>query len=153
MCGFVGFCQEQESINEKLIIEMSDKIRERGPDSSGIWINNKLGVAMAHRRLAILDLSQNGHQPMKSHTGRYVITFNGEIYNHLQLRKLLVTENGHDNFKSQSDTETLLAGVERWGVKDTLKKLNGMFAFALLDNEKEQIILARDRIGEKPLYY
>jgi asparagine synthase (glutamine-hydrolysing) len=128
---------------------MADAITHRGPDDSGVWMDEAAGVALAHRRLSILDLSPAGHQPMLSASGRYVIAFNGEIYNHLELREALtgIAWRGH------SDTETLLAAFERWGIETTLKKSVGMFAIALWDRETHILTLARDRLGEKPLYY
>ena len=128
---------------------MADALHLRGPDDLGTWADAEAGVAFGHRRLAILDLSPAGHQPMMSSTGRYVIAFNGEIYNHLELRKELpeVAWRGH------SDTETLLAGVEVWGLEATLQRCVGMFAIALWDSQERTLQLARDRFGEKPLYY
>ncbi|MDP1927117.1 MAG: asparagine synthase (glutamine-hydrolyzing) [Thiobacillus sp.] len=151
MCGFAGYlCFGTTVCDFKGIARcMADTLLHRGPDDSGVWVDEAAGVALAHRRLSILDLSPAGHQPMQSASGRYVIAFNGEIYNHLELREELVggTWRGH------SDTETLLAGFERWGVEGTLKKSVGMFAIALWDRETRTLTLARDRLGEKPLYY
>ena len=128
---------------------MMHQIAHRGPDDSGVWIDANAGLVLAHRRLAILDLSPAGHQPMVSRSERFVMAYNGEIYNHLSLRHALygVSWRGH------SDTETLLAGFEAWGVESTLTRSVGMFAIALWDREKRSLYLARDRIGEKPLYY
>lgn len=124
-------------------------IQHRGPDGDGVWTDGEAGVALGHRRLAIIDLSPAGHQPMISPSGRYVLVFNGEIYNHLALRQALpgVSWCGH------SDTETLLAGFEQWGVEATLQRSVGMFAIALWDRSERALYLARDRLGEKPLYY
>ena len=132
---------------------MNNAIYHRGPDNSGVWQNNEAGVVFGHQRLSILDLSSAGHQPMKSNSGRFIITYNGEIYNHLELRRDLEIKNPTIKWKSNSDTETLLEGIENWGLALTLNKIVGMFAFALWDQKDRCLILARDRIGEKPLYF
>lgn len=150
MCGIVGYwCQAGHADAHGTVKRMALTIAHRGPDDSGTWIDEVSGVALAHRRLSILDLSPAGHQPMFSASGRWVIVFNGEIYNHLDLRKSLpgVAWRGH------SDTETLLAAIEAWGIAATLQELTGMFAFALWDRTEKTLTLARDRLGEKPLYY
>ena len=134
-------------------MRMANAIRHRGPDDDGVWVDEAAGIALAHRRLSILDLSPEGHQPMVSASGRYVIAFNGEIYNHLELRGLLRPAPNDGGWRGHSDTETLLAGFEAWGIGATLKKTVGMFAIALWDREERVLTLARDRIGEKPLYY
>ena len=128
---------------------MGKAIIHRGPDDSGVWVDVDAGIGLSHRRLSILDLSPAGHQPMTSVSGRYVIAFNGEIYNHLDLRRQL----GDRAWRGHSDTETLLAGFELWGIEQTLQCAVGMFAIALWDRNTRTLILARDRIGEKPLYY
>lgn len=128
---------------------MASAITSRGPDDSGVWEDKLTEVALAHRRLSILDLTPAGHQPMMAESGRYVIVFNGEIYNHLDLRAVLTA----NSWRGHSDTETLLAALDRWGVEATLKKCVGMFAIALWDRETHILTLARDRLGEKPLYY
>lgn len=153
MCGFVGYIHQElnrspEGSVEQLL-RMADAMTSRGPDSSGHWVDNKTGVGLAHRRLAILDLSDAGHQPMVSSTGRYVISYNGEIYNHLRLRDEL----SEYEWRGHSDTETLLACIEELGLEATLRKASGMFAFALWDRDAEELSLARDRFGEKPVYY
>jgi asparagine synthase (glutamine-hydrolysing) len=130
---------------------MANAMKSRGPDSSGVWSDASSGVAFGHRRLAIVDLSEHGHQPMVSATGRYVITFNGEIYNFLSIKKILL-EDGVQ-FRGNSDTEVLLAAVEKWGITKTLTTINGMFAFSLWDMQEKKLCLVRDRMGEKPLYY
>jgi asparagine synthase (glutamine-hydrolysing) len=132
---------------------MGDAIAHRGPDSSGIWVDAAAEVALAHRRLAIVDLSEGGHQPMSSHDGRYVIVFNGEIYNHAEMRAALEGEGAAPQWRGTSDTEVLLECAARWGLERTLAASVGMFAFALFDQKERQLILARDRLGEKPLYY
>lgn len=128
---------------------MGEAIAHRGPDDSGVWLDADAGIGLSHRRLSILDLSPAGHQPMASASGRYVIAFNGEIYNHLGLRRQL----DDPAWRGHSDTETLLAGFESWGIEQTLQRAVGMFAIALWDRETRTLTLARDRLGEKPLYY
>lgn len=128
-------------------------LAHRGPDDAGVWVDDVTGVALAHRRLAILDLSAAGHQPMASACGRFVIAFNGEIYNHAELRSELEERGSAPSWRGHSDTEVLLAAVAAWGIEAALKKVVGMFAFALWDRESRSLALARDRIGEKPLYY
>lgn len=130
---------------------MADSIQHRGPDDSGEWLDSDAGVVLGHRRLSILDLSPEGHQPMLSHNGRYAIAFNGEIYNFKDLKSSLI-DKGH-KFRGTSDTEVMLAAFSQWGVFEALKKMNGMFAFALWDKQERLLHLARDRIGEKPLYF
>lgn len=151
MCGITGFWQPNKFFKETAIAvakRMADSIIRRGPDDEGIWIDEPACIALAHRRLSILELSSAGHQPMISASGRYVIVFNGEIYNHLEMRKGLI-----QHWRGHSDTETLLAGFEAWGIEGTLKRTVGMFAIALWDRMEKKLTLARDRIGEKPLYY
>jgi asparagine synthase (glutamine-hydrolysing) len=130
---------------------MTSRLRHRGPDGEGVWIGE--GVALGHRRLAILDLSPAGAQPMHSACGRYVLVFNGEIYNHLDLRHALGSSGGAPVWRGHSDTETLLAGFAHWGVETTLRRTAGMFALALWDRAARRLVLARDRMGEKPLYW
>lgn len=152
MCGITGFWGGV--IREPGIAErMALRIESRGPDDAGVWTDRDEGLALAHRRLSIIDLSPAGHQPMLSTCGRYVVVYNGEIYNHPDLRKELEGERGCVDWRGHSDTETLLAGIQHWGLEQTLKRLNGMFAFALWDVEERTLFLARDRMGEKPLYY
>jgi asparagine synthase (glutamine-hydrolysing) len=166
MCGITGFMQSRSFSGEMARViasQMAERIAHRGPDDSGIWLDDIAGVAMAHQRLSIVDLSPAGSQPMISTSGRYVIVFNGEIYNHLELRCELemaaqlnsstVEVSAKVNWRGHSDTETLLAGFEAWGIEATLKKTVGMFAIALWDREEKLLTLARDRVGEKPLYY
>jgi asparagine synthase (glutamine-hydrolysing) len=150
MCGIVGLCGTMAAVDIDLIVSMRDSLRHRGPDGEGLWISPDKTVGLAHRRLAVVDLSQAAAQPMVDHAERFVLIFNGEIYNHHELRKELI-QLGH-RFRSQSDTEVLLEGYKEWGV-EVLSHLNGMFAFALFDKADRSIFLARDRVGEKPLFY
>ncbi|MEZ5503149.1 MAG: asparagine synthase (glutamine-hydrolyzing) [Halioglobus sp.] len=156
MCGLVGFIGGTHVADgcDVMLRRMSDTLRHRGPDDGGYWYDADSRVGIGHRRLAIVDLSAAGHQPMTSASGRYVIAFNGEIYNHAQLRSE-IGDCGADGtrWRGHSDTETLLAGIERWGIEQTLAKVVGMFAIALWDGQARQLTLARDRLGEKPLYY
>lgn len=155
MCGLTGFFDtaQQMPIHEmvSVIQNMGDTLAHRGPDDRGIWTDAENGIALGHRRLAILDLSPEGHQPMLSADGRYVIAFNGEIYNFLELRNQL-QRLGY-NFRGYSDTEIMLASFSEWGVERSLKHFNGMFAFALWDRQERVLYLGRDRLGEKPIYY
>jgi len=152
MCGLSGFWELPPFAAEALHV-MASSLSHRGPDAVGHWFDRTHGIGLAHRRLSILDVSPAGHQPMTSPCDRFVLVFNGEIYNHLDLRQALEKEGGAFNWRGHSDTETLLAGLRHWGVEGCLQKLNGMFAFALWDRSEKQLFLARDRIGEKPLYY
>lgn len=153
MCGIVGYWHAVDRPDAVVIERMAGRIESRGPDDFGIWIDSSAGLALGHRRLSIVDLSPAGHQPMTSQCGRYVLTFNGEIYNHLDLRRKLEREYGHSDWRGHSDTETLLAAFMYWGLEKALSRLNGMFAFALWDRQERTLSLARDRMGEKPLYY
>jgi asparagine synthase (glutamine-hydrolysing) len=132
---------------------MTSALSHRGPDDSGIWIDESESIALGHRRLSILDLSTAGHQPMSLENNNYVIAYNGEIYNHIELRELLEKELNLISWIGNSDTETLLVAFNTWGIKNTLKKLRGMFAIALWDKKNHNLSLIRDRFGEKPLYY
>ncbi len=133
---------------------MADVIAHRGPDDADVWIDGSAGVALANRRLAVIDLSPAGHQPMCSHSGRYVISFNGEIYNHQELRRRLDGGSGPVvRWTGTSDTESLLAAIEHFGLATALRYAVGMFAFALWDRQERALYLARDRLGEKPLYF
>jgi asparagine synthase (glutamine-hydrolysing) len=131
---------------------MCDRIQHRGPDSSGNWFDGNAGIALGHQRLAIVDLSQEGRQPMMSESGRYVMVYNGEIYNHLEIRKQLEAS-GKNFWRGHSDTESLLEAIDYWGLERALKASVGMFAIAIWDRQEKMLSLARDRIGEKPLYY
>jgi asparagine synthase (glutamine-hydrolysing) len=154
MCGFAGILDgktglAQQAMHE-LVGRMADALRARGPDDSGAWADAEAGIALGFRRLAILDLSAAGHQPMASANGRYVIVFNGEVYNFAELRAEMQAKGVA--FRSQSDTEVVLEGCAHWGFVPTLRRLNGMFAIALWDREARSLSLARDRLGIKPLY-
>lgn len=157
MCGLTGFFAGSVFLSKKNTIDtltaMNKSIAHRGPDSQGIWIDVEDKVAFGHRRLSIQDLSEAGHQPMLSDDNRYIIVFNGEIYNHLDIRSQIESKLFFTEWKGHSDTETLLKAIEVFGWEDTLKKLIGMFAIALWDTQTKKLYLARDRFGEKPLYY
>lgn len=157
MCGIAGFWMQGASRAPAeataIVHRMADRIRHRGPDDHGMWCDADADYFVAHRRLSILDTSAAGHQPMISASGRWVITYNGEIYNHLDLRQRLERSGAAPAWRGHSDTETLLAAAEAWGVEKTLEHSVGMFAFALWDRAQRTLWLARDRIGEKPLYY
>lgn len=142
-----------EGWDEATLRAMAATLRHRGPDDGGIWFDRTACVGLAHRRLSIVDLSAGGHQPMASADGRYVIAYNGEIYNHRQLRKELEQAGAAPTWRGHSDTETLLACFAAWGVNVALQKSVGMFALALWDNRDRALTLGRDRLGEKPLYY
>tara|TARA_Y100001960_G_scaffold137487_1_gene145836 strand:- start:484 stop:2373 length:1890 start_codon:yes stop_codon:yes gene_type:complete len=134
---------------------MADAVTSRGPDSHGTFYSNKgqVAIGMAHRRLAIIDTSSNGYQPMNSYCGNYTIVFNGEIYNHQEIKARLESQHGITNWFGSSDTEVLLNAISIWGLKKTLDSIRGMFAFALWSHKTSELFLARDRLGEKPLYY
>ncbi len=154
MCGLAGFYQAPiRPFEPATITRMIAALVHRGPDDSGLWLDKSSGLALGHRRLAILDPSASGHQPMHSGCSRYVIVFNGEIYNHLDLRKCLQLAGKAPAWRGHTDTETLLACFSAWGVVRTLQATVGMFALALWDRQARQLTLARDRMGEKPLYY
>jgi asparagine synthase (glutamine-hydrolysing) len=159
MCGLSGFLTTDTSVlthAEPIATSMALAILHRGPDDAGAWADTAAGIALGFRRLSILDLSSAGHQPMHSASGRYVMTFNGEIYNHTDLRDLLNSAQlgkPTQSWRGHSDSETLLACFEAWGLEETLQKTVGMFAIAIWDTQTRTLHLARDRFGEKPLYY
>ncbi len=154
MCGITGFLAQNPAQSFPTIIEtMTDRLHHRGPDDRGVWLDDSVGVALGHRRLSVIDLSSAAHQPMHSASGRYVIAFNGEIYNHLELRRQLESSHQGATWRGHSDTETLLACCDAWGFEKALQASNGMFALAVWDRQRSVLMLARDRIGEKPLYY
>lgn len=155
MCGFAGFLGglwPADGAQARLKV-MTDLIANRGPDSDGHWLDADAGIALGHRRLAILDLSPAGAQPMASSSGRYVSAFNGEINNHLDLRVDLDKGGNGAVWRGHSDAETLLAGFEAWGIQGTVERAVGMFAFGVWNRQARTLTLARDRLGEKPLYY
>jgi asparagine synthase (glutamine-hydrolysing) len=155
MCGIAGLISPEAGWGEaelsSIARRMADALAHRGPDGSGLWVDPEAAVALGHRRLAIIDLSSEGHQPMVSLSGRYVITYNGEIYNFRSIQHELADLGWR--FRGHSDTEVLLAAVDQWGLEATLPKLAGMFAFALWDRRLRTLHLARDRLGKKPLYF
>lgn len=153
MCGICGFWRPSEPVNAAAATRMTQAIVHRGPDDGDVWVDAEAGLALGHRRLAIVDLTPAGQQPMQSACGRYVVVFNGEIYNHLILRAELEKAHVAPMWRGHSDTETLLAVLAHWGVETGLQRLVGMFAFALWDKKARKLTLARDRMGEKPLYY
>jgi len=152
MCGFAGYLSESINADKDIIYKMVERVSSRGPDSEGLWLDQTNNFAIGHKRLSILDLSNTGHQPIISSNSRYVLAFNGEIYNHLEIRRLL-NRKQDISWKGTSDTETLINAIEKIGLQDTLKLINGMFSFALWDRNEGILKLVRDRLGEKPLYY
>jgi asparagine synthase (glutamine-hydrolysing) len=155
MCGIVGIREFAEGSSHSALLRsvrnMASTLRHRGPDGVGEWADEEAGIAFGHTRLAIIDLSSSGNQPMTSTDGRFVVVFNGEIYNHLELRQELASMGMH--FRGHSDTEVLVDAVSVWGVEGTLPRLNGMFAAALWDRENRELTLCRDPFGQKPLYW
>lgn len=156
MCGIVGFIDPNRLLNscgEVVLSKMLDQMTFRGPDSQGVKLFSECGLGLGHRRLSIMDLSNSGLQPMTSHSGRYTLVFNGELYNFSEVQKELDLSFEGIQWKGSSDTEILLTAIDHFGLLETLKRSNGMFALALFDNKSRTLTLARDRIGEKPLYY
>ncbi len=154
MCGLAGFFSSN-SLNfdpHDTLMKMGSALEHRGPDDSGIWFDSENGIGLAHQRLSIIDLSKEGHQPMSSANGRFVITYNGEIYNFPEIKNEL-SKLGINSWRGRSDTEIILAAIEHWGLKKSLTHFRGMFAFALWDRQEKTIHLVRDRMGIKPLYY
>lgn len=155
MCGIVGFLEpprrRSPAETRSRLERMRDALRHRGPDDQGSWFDEASGIALGHRRLSILDLSPEGHQPKASADGRYCMVYNGEVYNYRELRQEL---EGHGHlFSGRSDTEVVLAAFVQWGFEATLPRLNGMFALGVWDSERRRLLVARDRYGKKPLYY
>jgi len=157
MCGLAGFLGGTSlygvAADEAQVQRMTKAIARRGPDDSGQWCDAAQRICLGHRRLAIVDLTSAGHQPMSSPDGRYMMVFNGEIYNHMDLRHELDLDGQRRVWRGHSDTETLMAGFDAWGVEGTLRRVIGMFALASWDRQRNLLTLARDRLGEKPLYY
>ena len=155
MCGLAGIVGGSFSLDrfKCTLNRMGDVIAHRGPDDFGTWLDPGACVGLVHRRLSIVDLSPAGHQPMISASGRFVLVFNGEIYNHLELRSGVQDSKLKTEWRGHSDTETLLAGFDVWGIEETLRRSVGMFAIAVWDRQRRALVLARDRLGEKPLYY
>ena len=153
MCGVVAVLAFRSKFDSQDLSaraeRMAQALKHRGPDGSGVWTDAAVGIALAHRRLSIVDLSPAGAQPMRSASGRFTITFNGEIYNYAEMRAALPEQ----SWRGHSDTEVLLASLEAWGVAGALARCVGMFAFAIWDAHSRELVLARDRLGEKPLYY
>ena len=155
MCGIAGFCNFHGSVKmqEENLEKMKQRMLHRGPDAGGSYISEDGKVALGHRRLSIVDLSEAGLQPMKSHSGRYVMVYNGEIYNYKKLSQKLLKEKKVERFRGTSDSEVILEAFEAYGVEEAIAQCKGMFAIALYDTKEQKLYLLRDRIGEKPLYY
>lgn len=158
MCGLTGFWGDMPGLSREVsgaahAQEMGRALSHRGPDARGVWSDESLRYAVAHERLSVQDLSDAGAQPMTSPSGRYVLAFNGEIYNHLTLRETLADGSAAQGYAGHSDTETLVACFDAWGVEATLVRAIGMFAMAVWDRERRQLLLVRDRLGIKPLYW
>lgn len=152
MCGIAGFLGF-DSDAKKTIGRMVQAIHHRGPDAQQTWISNSDDIALGHARLSVVDLSEAGAQPMHSHSGRFVLCFNGEVYNHLEIRNSIEKISSAPNWRGSSDSETLVAALDVWGIEKTLRLCTGMFAVAIWDRNEKQLTLARDRFGEKPIYY
>lgn len=154
MCGITGLWGAANQAGLNAIIDaMTDTLVHRGPDDRGTWIDEAAAMALGHRRLAIIDLSAEGHQPMTSANGRFVLVYNGEVYNFAAIRRQIAAEGVDYPFRGNSDTEVILAAIQVFGLKEGVRRFNGMFAFALWDREKRKLHLVRDRLGIKPLYY
>jgi asparagine synthase (glutamine-hydrolysing) len=157
MCGIAGFITFSNSSSSgqlmKQLSRMTHAIKHRGPDDSGFWISDNKQVALGHRRLSILDLSEQGRQPMISHSKNLVMIFNGELYNYHEVRKQLDLQFNSISWKGNSDSEVFLEAIDRWGIREALDKSNGMFGLALYNRSSNRLYLIRDRLGEKPLYY
>lgn len=158
MCGIAGFCGYKGKMPssfdwQKNIEKMNERMLHRGPDAGGVWHDTDEDVVFGHRRLSIVDLSEAGAQPMVSHSGRYVIAYNGEIYNYRTIKERLLSEKKVAAFRGTSDTEVLLEAIEHYGIREAIGMCKGMFGIAVYDKEEKTLYLLRDRVGEKPLYY
>jgi asparagine synthase (glutamine-hydrolysing) len=153
MCGIAGILRVagDEANALRAVEQMTAALAHRGPDGTGHWYDLHAGISLGHRRLAIIDLSAQGAQPMESACGRWVLAFNGEIYNFREIKRLLDARNG-GHWKSSSDTEVLVEAIAAWGLEAALRRCDGMFALAVWDRRHSELQLARDRFGEKPLY-
>ena len=155
MCGITGFINHKsisKDSMESIIHDMTNTLKHRGPDASGIWVNEINKIALGHARLSIIDLTNHAVQPMHTLCGRYTLVFNGEVYNYLDIRKEL-DDSFKIEWKSNSDTEVILYSIKHWGFETAINKFIGMFAFALWDGKDKSLFLARDRLGIKPLYW
>jgi asparagine synthase (glutamine-hydrolysing) len=153
MCGIAGLLSSKHPVSVELVRAMTNRIQPRGPDSADEWLGDAGRIGFGHRRLAIIDLSAAGAQPMQSHCGRYTVTYNGEIYNFEELRAELAAAGHAPAWSGHSDTEVMLAAFTAWGLRRGIERLSGMFALAVWDHAERTLTLARDRFGEKPLYY
>ena len=152
MCGIAGLCNWGDNWQQN-IERMNERMYHRGPDASGVWASDDRTVVLGHRRLSVVDLTPSGEQPMESHNGRYIMVYNGEIYNHQIIRDRLIGEKKVTAFRGTSDTEVLLEAFSAYGTEETLNMIKGMFAIAVYDKQERTLLLVRDRVGEKPLYY
>ncbi|MDX1737094.1 MAG: asparagine synthetase B, partial [Alphaproteobacteria bacterium] len=156
MCGFAGFIDVSLNRNQRELentaLAMGEAIAYRGPDAAQAWADPDQGITLVHRRLSIIDLSPAGNQPMASSCGRFIMVYNGEVYNAEDLRKELIAL-GRSEYRGHSDTEVILEGFAVWGIKETIQKLIGMFSLAVWDKSTKKISLVRDRLGIKPLYW
>ena len=152
MCGIAGLINDK-NIDENYLNKITKSLYNRGPNNQDVWLDKKRNFCLLHTRLSILDLSSNGNQPMRSQSENILITFNGEIYNHLEIRKKINKIKKNLTWKGSSDTETVLEAIDLWGIRQTLKMLDGMFAFCIFNYKENSFFLARDKFGEKPLYY
>jgi len=153
MCGISGYYSKSSLETNLAIRRMNESIAHRGPDSTGVWSDKKYGITLGHQRLSVIDLNISGNQPMQSNSGNLILTYNGEIYNFLEIKKDLEQKNSQIKWRGRSDTEILLEALETWGIEKTLNRIDGMFAFGLWNRKNHSLTLARDRVGEKPLYF
>ncbi len=153
MCGIVGMVGKVSAPRLQRITAMRDRLAHRGPDAAGVWVDDTHEVALGHRRLSVIDLSPNGAQPMQSHCGRFVMTYNGEVYNFKELKSEIEQQHPQHHWRGGADTEVVLAAFSYWGLEAALTRMDGMFAFGVWDRRDNALYLARDRVGEKPLYY